>query len=379
MVRRTFIENALHWIHEYHVDALRLDATHALVDHGKRHFLAELASAVRAAAPRGKRPLIIAEDHRNLAHMLRPRANGGWGLDAVWADDFHHQMRRAVAGDSEGYYADFTGTTADICETVRKGWFFCGQRSRHLGVRRGSDPAGLPPRRFVVCLQNHDQVGNRAFGERLHHQIDPAVFRAATVLLLCVPQTPLLFMGEEWAATSPFLYFTDHQPKLGKLVTDGRRREFASFSAFADAKVRAHIPDPQAAATFRSSRLDWAEKARAPHASVLRLHRSLLRLRRSEPALEHTGWKGVEVRPIDADCLYLRRRARGSEILVVVRLRGAGPAILAPPRRRRRWRMLLSTEERRFAPDGAPAPMTLSHRPPTVHFPRPGAVVLKAR
>jgi maltooligosyltrehalose trehalohydrolase len=214
---------------------------------------------VGASAPGARRPLLIAEDHRNLAHMLRPRERGGWGLDAVWADDFHHQVRRAVAGDREGYYADFEGSTADLCTTLRRGWFFCGQRSRHRNEARGTDPSGIAPRRFVVCLQNHDQVGNRAFGDRLHHTVDAAAFRAATVLLLCAPQTPLLFMGQEWGASSPFLYFTDHRADLGKLVTRGRRREFKAFSAFAGAEAREGIPDPQAAATFAASRLDWKE------------------------------------------------------------------------------------------------------------------------
>jgi maltooligosyltrehalose trehalohydrolase len=379
MVRETFVENALHWAHEYHVDGLRLDATHALIDDGPRHFLAELTSRVRAGAPKRTPPLLIAEDHRNLAHMLRPEAVGGWGLDAVWADDFHHQVRRAVAGDSEGYYADFSGTTADICESVQSGWFFRGQRSKHLGRRRGTDPTGIAPRRFVVCLQNHDQVGNRACGERLHHQIPAAAFRAAAVLLLCAPETPLLFMGQEWAATTPFLYFTDHEPKLGRLVTNGRRREFESFSAFTDPKVRARIPDPQAPETFLASRLDWTEIEREPHASILRLHRALLRLRRTEPALRRADWKGVEARPLDEDCLSLRRRAPGSELLVIVRLRGAGGVAVPPPTRWRRWRLLFSTEDTRVCPDPTPAEASLSRNPPSMRFSRPGAVILKSR
>lgn len=378
MVRQFFIENALHWVREYHADGLRLDATHTLLDDGPRHFLAELLSRVRAAAPKGRAPLLIAEDHRNLAHMMRAEADGGWGLDGVWADDFHHQVRRALAGDDEGYYADFAGTTADICATLRSGWFFRGQRSRYLNERRGTDPSGLAPRRFVICLQNHDQVGNRAFGDRLHHTIDGAAFRAATVLLLCAPETPLLFMGEEWAASSPFLYFTDHEPKLGKLVTEGRRREFRSFSAFADAKVRARIPDPQALETFRASRLDWAEVRCQPHAGILRLHRALLRLRRADPALRSASWKGVEARPIDADCLSLRRCARGSDLLVVVRLRGSGRVAVPPPPRRRRWRTLLSTEEKRFSQEVAPVEKHLGSDSPHLRFSRPGAVILQA-
>src|SRR5262249_3277947 len=163
-------------------------------------------------------------------HMVRQIREGGWGLDAVWADDFHHQVRRYLTGDSEGYYRDYTGTLEDLATTINRGWFFCGQHSEHAGEPRGSDPTGLPQPAFVACLQNHDQIGNRAFGERLSHEVDPAVFRAATVLLLCSPATPLLFMGQEWACSSPFRFFTDHQPELGRMVTEGRRREFRHFA-----------------------------------------------------------------------------------------------------------------------------------------------------
>ena len=148
--------------------------------------------------------------------MVRPTAEGGLGMDAVWADGFHHQMRRLLAGDSEGYFGDYTGSPEDLAATIQKGWFYCGQFSRHLGEHRGTDPAGLPPRSFVHCIQNHDQVGNRALGDRLGHTVEPPALRAAAVLLLCSPATPLLFMGQEWAAATPFRYFTDHNPELGR-------------------------------------------------------------------------------------------------------------------------------------------------------------------
>jgi maltooligosyltrehalose trehalohydrolase len=229
-VRRFFIENALHWVDEYHIDGLRLDATHAMVDESQRHFLAELTSAVRAHA---KRPVyFVAEDHRNLATLLQPIDAGGFGIDGVWADDFHHQARVHTAHDHEGYYADFTGTTSDLARTLEQGWFFVGQHSNHMGHARGTDAAPLDPRQFVICIQNHDQIGNRADGARLNHQVDLAVFRALSALLLLAPQTPLLFMGQEWAASSPFLFFTDFNEELGRKVTEGRRQEFKSFAAF---------------------------------------------------------------------------------------------------------------------------------------------------
>lgn len=327
-VRRFFIENALHWIHEYHMDGIRLDATHAMQDDGPRHFLAELAECVHQAAS-GRRLHVIAEDHRNLAAMIAPPDQGGWGLDAVWADDFHHQMRRLLAGDREGYYRDFAGTTADIATTVRQGWFFTGQYSEHLQEPRGTDPAGVPAERFVVCLQNHDQVGNRALGDRLHHGVDGATYRAASVLLLTLPHTPLLFMGQEWAASSPFRYFTDHEPALGRLVTEGRRREFKDFAAFAEAAAREHIPDPQALDTFLSSRLDWAERTAEPHASTLALYRAALTFRRTCLAAEAAS---CDVRAPDDDTIVLSRTCRdGRRALVVARLRGGGEAHLDIP------------------------------------------------
>lgn len=376
-VRDFFVGNATRWLAEYHLDGLRLDATHSLVDEGPRHLLAELQARVREAVPRPV--LLIAEDHRNLAALVRPETEGGLGLDAVWADDFHHEVRRGLAGDHEGYYRDFSGTVADIASTVRDGWFFKGQPSAHFGGPRGTDPAGLEARRFVFFLQNHDQVGNRALGERLHHQVEPAAFRAATVLLLCAPQTPLLFMGQEWAAPEPFLFFTDHEPGLGRLVTEGRRREFRGFSAFSDARQRERIPDPQAVATFERSRLDWTRTGEEPHASVLRLHRALVRLRREEPLLRETPGRSVRVTAAGEDALAIEYGGGGRTLLVVVRLRGAGPVdprpgAAAPPAA---WTPVLTTEDAAFATDPRPPTHDLAGDGLILRFERPGGVVLR--
>ena len=375
MVRAFFIENALHWVHEYHVDGLRFDATHALIDDGPRHFLAELSSRVRSSVS-GRNVVLIAEDHRNLSHMVRSEAEGGWGLDAVWADDFHHQMQRALAGDREGYYEDYSGSVADVATTLRRGWFFCGEYSTHLRRPRGTDPSGLAPQHFVICLQNHDQVGNRAFGERLHHQIDLAAYRAATVLLLCAPQTPLLFMGQEWAASAPFLFFTDHDAKLGKLITAGRRREFKSFAAFADATVRERIPDPQAAATFERSRLNWSESVQEPHASTLRLYQELLALRHAEPARQGSRRNDFDVTVAADGALLGRRVAAGSTLVAVVQLLGAGAVRLNEPGR---FEQVLSTEDQRFAADPQPVRIAPAGDALVLHFTRPGAVILRYR
>lgn len=383
-VRGFFIENALHWLHEYHVDGLRLDATHALADESTPHFLAELAARVGESVT-GRTVLLMAEDDRNLATIVRPPEDGGWGLDAVWADDFHHHVRRRVAGDSDGYYQDYTGAIADLATTLRQGWFYCGQHSDYAGGPRGTDPAGVPVARMVICVQNHDQIGNRPFGTRLNHQIEPAMYRALSALLLFAPETPLLFMGQEWAASVPFLFFTDHHPGLGRLVTEGRRKEFSRFAAFADEAVRARIPDPQADATFEASRLRWDECARAPHAGTLALYRALLGLRRTEPALQaHSRFDAV---PLDESGLALARgEAPGQAMLLVAWLQESGGAYEqrrhGPAVPGGRWSLVLSTEEPRFhdASDdrrGAFAPEIELEDVLTVRFRRPSAVILR--
>jgi maltooligosyltrehalose trehalohydrolase len=375
-VRDFFVENATRWLHEYHLDGLRLDATHALVDGSPRHFLAELQHRVRGVLERPV--MLVAEDHRNLASLVRPEASGGCGLDASWADDFHHEVRRCLAGDHEGYYRDFSGTVADVAATVRDGWYFKGQHSEHFGGPRGTDPGGLEPWRFVFFLQNHDQVGNRALGERLHHQVEAAAFRAATVLLLCAPQTPLLFMGQEWAAPEPFLYFTDHEPGLGRLVTEGRRREFHGFSAFSDPARRELIPDPQAVATFERSRLDWTRRGDEPHASTLRLHRALLRLRREEPLMRDAAERRVDVEALGEEDLAIEYGAAGRGLLVVVRLKGSGRTEVRPRAGPgARLRVLLSTEDGDLARDPRPIAVVPDGPNLRLEFARPGAVVLE--
>jgi maltooligosyltrehalose trehalohydrolase len=377
-VREFFIENALHWLHEYHLDGVRLDATHALHDQGETHFLAELSARLHESTDRQVH--VIAEDDRNLARMVMPQKDGGWGLDAVWADDFHHQMRRALAGDADGYYADYTGTSTDIATTIRQGWFYTGGFSRVLRAPRGTSAQGVAPQQCVVCLQNHDQIGNRAFGDRLHHRIAAAPYRAASTLLLMLPETPLLFMGQEWAASSPFLYFTDHHAELGRLVTAGRRREFRAFAAFANTAVLQSIPDPQADATFESSRLNWSEAATEPHASIRRLYATLLALR-GELSSDRRGGDAATARAIGADTIALRRRATNGDALVIcVRLRGAGPVTLDADMAAgtSRWSTVLTSEDAPFARDGNRPSVDVSASPPVIDYRGPAAVVLRA-
>jgi maltooligosyltrehalose trehalohydrolase len=380
-VRDYFIECALRWIHEFHVDGLRLDATHAIIDNSPRHILASISSAVRASLPDPRcRVQVIAEDVRNLAGMTKPEAEGGWELDAVWSDDFHHEVRRCLAGDSDGYFEDYDGTSGSIAATVRQGWFYTGQFAPYFGAPRGTDPAGLSLERFVFFIQNHDQVGNRAFGDRLNDAVELAAYRAASTLLLLLPETPLLFMGQEWAASTPFQYFTDHNAELGRLVTEGRRREFARFRAFADPATREKIPDPQDPRTFLRSKLDWGETEREPHASVVRLYRRLLELRREQTASDAGPEEEAGIEALDEDTLVVRRGGQVGPLLAVVRLRGAGVAGLAgtPPFERSagaQWSAILTTEDRSFAPDSKPPEIDLARG--SIRFQRPGAVVLR--
>ncbi len=381
-VRRFIIGNAVHWIREYHADGLRLDATHALIDEGPSHIVRDIVAAARDAA--ADREIVVhAEDHRNLAVMIEEMETEGWGLDAVWADDFHHVMRRLLAGDSRGYYGDFTGSVQELVATIQQGWLYTGQPSRHMGGPRGTDASQLPMYRFIVCLQNHDQIGNRATGDRLSQAISPAAWRAASAVLLTVPMTPLLFMGQEWSASSPFQYFTDLEPGLGRLVTEGRRSEFADFPEFSDARER--IPDPQALSTYEASRLRWSERAEPDHAAVLRLYDALLALRRRHRALAASEATQGEAEAIDADTIAIFRRDEDDVFLVIARLRGAGRAdvgamaLAADLGTRGAWEVVLTTEDALFAID--PVPVTVDRQPegPLVGFARPGAVILRKR
>jgi maltooligosyltrehalose trehalohydrolase len=404
-VRDFFIANACYWAHEYHLDGLRLDATHALLDTSEKHLLAELAESVRASLPEDRHFLLIAENENNDPNLVRSRAirarrwemRGGSpeqlpnaqpltpipnpepiGLDAVWADDFHHQLRVALTHEREGYYQDYSGSAEDLAATLRQGWFYTGQRSAYLGRPRGAPAQDLLAPSFVHCIQNHDQVGNRALGERLNHDIGLDAYRAASTLLLLSPYTPLLFMGQEWAATTPFLYFTDHNADLGRLVTEGRRAEFAGFTAFSGELV----PDPQARETFERSKLRWDERAQPPHAGILRLYRDLLGLRRSHLALRKRDRDSFAVTALGESALALRRHGQKPEdtLLIVVNLQGqlridlAAPAELSAPAGLR-WAPLLDSEGERY---GGRGPARLAQDGDLLEISGSGAAVLAA-
>jgi len=284
-VRDFFIDNALMWLLDYRFDGLRLDAVHAIDDPG---FLKELAQRVREAVPGDRQVWLNLENEANQASLLQH------GFDAQWNDDGHNALHVLLTGETEAYYADFAEQpTQQLARCLGQGFAFQGHLDRH-GRRRGEPSAHLPPNAFVLFLQNHDQIGNRAFGERLNQLAPPQALHAATVLLLLAPMIPLLFMGDEVAAQEPFLFFTSHQGELAEAVRQGRRDEFAAFSAFADASERQRIPDPNAQSTFQASRPGHdGEQAEATRT----LYRELLRIRHRElvPRLPGSRALGAEV------------------------------------------------------------------------------------
>jgi maltooligosyltrehalose trehalohydrolase len=273
-VRRFVIDNALMWLEDYGFDGLRLDAVHAIYSFEAVHVLEELANAVRALGARlNKHFVLIAESDLNDPRLVLAAARGGYGLDAHWADDFHHAVHRFFTGESAGYFADFRGLE-DIATALRAGYVYQGQYSKFRQRRHGRPPKGVGSDQLVVCSQNHDQVGNRARGERLSMILKAPQLKAVAALTLLSPFVPMLFQGEEWGAGTPFIYFTDHRDKeLARLVTLGRTREFEAFAWVGE------VPDPQALDTFERSKLDWSELAAPEHAELLDWYRRLIALR----------------------------------------------------------------------------------------------------
>jgi maltooligosyltrehalose trehalohydrolase len=318
-VRAYFEECALMWLRDYRIDGLRLDAVHAIAD---QPWLDVLARRVRSEIT-GREVHLVLENEGNTASKLTP------GLyDAQWNDDGHNTLHPLLTGEREGYYEDFADDGAKkLARVLGEGFLFQGEEMPHLHRPRGEPSAHLPPTAFVLFLQNHDQVGNRAMGERLNALADPAALRAATALLLLCPQIPMLFMGEEWGATAPFLFFTGFRdPELAKAVREGRRKEFAHFAAFQDEAARERIPDPNDPATFERSRPDFAEAGRPPHDAILAHHKALLAIRRAEiiPRLRGAMAQGAE--PVGEAAVLARWRMGDGAVLTIATNLGAGPA-----------------------------------------------------
>lgn len=308
-VRRFFIDNALMWLRDYHLDGLRIDAIHALYDHSAVHFLTQLGEEAAALEKElGRRLVLIAESDLNDPRVVRPVAAGGYGMDAQWSDDFHHALHAALTGERTGYYADF-GALADLATALRQAYVYAGRFSTFRNRTHGALPttvAGghnlrlLPGDRFLGYLQNHDQVGNRAQGERISHLVDAERAKVGAALVLTAPFVPMLFQGEEWGASSPFLFFADHEDAaLAEAVRAGRQQEFAAFGWAPD-----QVPDPQDEESFRRSKLDWDEWERHPHQGLMAWYRRLIRLRREHPALRSYRLDSVRV-DYDEDARWL--------------------------------------------------------------------------
>ena len=298
-VRRFVVDNALMWVRDYHCDGLRLDAVHAIYDQSALHVLEEISTAVHGAGG-----FVIAESDLNDPRVVTPAGRGGLGCDAQWSDDFHHALHAAMTGERGGYYADF-GPAGMVATALREAYVYSGRHSAYRQRRHGRPVRGLPATAFLGYLQDHDQVGNRAWGERSSALLTPEQLEVAAAIVLTAPFVPMLFMGEEWGATTPWQYFTDHEDAaLAEAVRKGRREEFAAFG-WAD------VPDPQDRATFERSKLDWSEAT----GELLDWHRALIALRRAEPALRDGAFADATA---DGDVLTIRR----GPVTVVANLRG---------------------------------------------------------
>jgi len=280
-VRAFMVENALMWLDDYHCDGLRIDAIHAILDTSATHILEELAANVEQLKNHlGRDLFLIAESDLNDPRVIQRREAGGYGIDAQWSDDFHHSLHTILTGETNGYYSDF-GSVGHLALALEEAFVYAGRYSAYRDRVHGRKPEGISGARFLGYIQNHDQVGNRATGDRLSALVDPELLKVAAALVLTAPFVPMIFQGEEWGATTPFLYFTSHPDEdLGRAVSEGRKREFESFGW-----DPASIPDPQDPQTFLRSKLDWNEATRSPHSELLAWYRDLIALRKRTPEL----------------------------------------------------------------------------------------------
>ncbi|MBA2484551.1 MAG: malto-oligosyltrehalose trehalohydrolase [Nitrospira sp.] len=361
-VREFFIQNACYWIDEFHLDGLRLDAVHAFHDAGPLHVVAELSQAARKAA--GQRSIIlIAECEAQWVCTVQPIAQDGWGLDGVWSEDFHHTARVAATGRSEGYYTDYRGMPQEFISCIKRAFLYQGQRYEWQGKPRGTVVTREPAEHFVFFIQNHDQIANQLRGDRLHAKTRPGVLRALTALLLLAPQTPMLFMGQEFAASAPFLFFVDFPPgELAGQIYQGRKEFLAQFPSYGSPDAQASIADPCEAAVFQRSKLDWSERDR--HAEWLVLHRDLLRLRREDPVIVQQARELVDGAVIGPAAFVLRYTGvEGDDRLLLVNLgadlpcRPAPEPLLAPPIGRS-WSFVWSSDAPYYGGPGIIEPLT---------------------
>jgi len=355
--REFFVANAGYWINEYHLDGLRLDATQAIFDRSEDHIIAAVARQVRSAG-RGRSTFVVAENEPQHAKLARPAEHGGYGLDALWNDDFHHSAMVALTGHHEAYYSDYRGRPSEFVAAAKHGFLYQGQRYQWQRNARGTPTFDLPAESFVVFLQNHDQIANSGTGERCHALTSPGRLRAMTAYFLLMPGIPMLFQGQEFGASSPFFYFADHESGLSHDVREGRRRSLAQFPSLATSEMRAELADPGGIDTFRRSVIDLGERQR--HASIYALHRDLLELRRTDPVLGQRPCR-IDGAALTDEAWMLRFFSRsGADRLLIVNLGrdlllGPAPEPLLAPIEGQAWRLLWSSEAPVYGGSGGPA------------------------
>jgi maltooligosyltrehalose trehalohydrolase len=347
-VREFFLANAAYWVDEFHIDGLRLDATQQIFDNSPEHILAAISRLVREAA-RGRATLIVAENETQHTRLVRPVEEGGYGIDGLWNDDFHHSAFVALTGHNEAYYTDYLGSSQELLSAIKWGFLYQGQRYSWQKKRRGTPALDQPPARFITFIENHDQVANSGRGQRCHQLTSPGRYKAMTALLLLAPGTPMLFQGQEFASSSPFLFFADHNAELAKLVRRGRAQFLSQFRSLALPEMQACLPDPADPRTFERCKLDWSE--RQTHAEIYALHRDLLRLRREDSVFRAQRQRGVDGAVLGPQTFVLRFFAEdGDDRLLFVNLGRdlhldpAPEPLLAPPEARS-WDVLWSSED----------------------------------
>ena len=375
-VRDFFIANAGYWIEEFHFDGLRIDATQNIYDTSADHILAAIARRVRQAGG-GRATFLVAENEPQNTKLVRPQNDGGYGLDALWNDDFHHSAMVAMTGRNEAYYTDYHGTPQEFISALKYGYLYQGQYYKWQQKRRGAPGLDLKPAAFVTFIQNHDQIANSGLGLRCHELTSSGRYRAMTALLLLGPGTPMLFQGQEFAASSPFFYFADFSGELKRLTAQGRAEQLSQFPSLAQPEMQKRLINPSAPETFARSKLDLSERQR--NAKIYALHRDLLRLRRDQPVFRAQSRGAMDGAVLGSEVFVLRFFGAGSDdrLLVVnfgrdLDLRPAPEPLLAPPENKS-WEILWHSEDPNYGGCGM-APLELNGY---WHIPGHAAVVLQ--
>jgi len=358
-VREYFQANAAYWIREFHLDGFRLDATQQIFDASPDHIMAAIVRGAREAA-QSRKIVIIAENEPQDTRLARPPEEGGFGVDALWNDDFHHSAMVAATGHNEAYYTDYLGKPQEFISAAKHGFLFQGQRYSWQKQRRGTYTRGMRCSQFVNFIQNHDQIANSSRGERIHSLTAPGLYRAITAILLLAPGTPMLFQGQEFASTNRFYYFADHQPALARMIREGRAKFLSQFRSLASPEIQETLADPGNPTTFQKCKLDFSDRER--NAAYYAMHKDLIRLRREDPVFNAQGATGLDGAVLSEAAFVIRHfGADGNDRLLLVNLgrdvrcEPAPEPLLAPPPNAA-WTLLWSSEDTRYGGSGGYSP-----------------------